>query len=82
MRSTASNAMHSKTPSVMRDNTAKLKPALCALHLIASGVVDQIRITVKNAKGNGIKKYQGKQVADYLRNARLVQSFLKSCRVC
>jgi hypothetical protein len=82
MRSTASKAMHSKTPSVMRDSTAKLKPAPCALHLIASGVVDQIRITVRNAKGSGIKKHQGERVTDYLRNARLVQSFLKSRRVC
>lgn len=40
MRSTTSKAMHSNTPSAMRDNTAKLKPAPCALHLIARGVVD------------------------------------------
>lgn len=60
MRNIASKAMHSNTLSVMRDNTAKLNPVPCALHLIASGVVDQIKITDKNAKGSGIESFSKK----------------------
>jgi hypothetical protein len=38
----------------MRENTAKLKPAPSALHLMASGVVDQIRMAFTNASGSYI----------------------------
>jgi hypothetical protein len=38
----------------MRENTAKLGPAPSALHLMASGVVDQIAITDRNEAGSDI----------------------------
>lgn len=38
----------------MRANTAKVEPTPVALHLMASGVVDQIMITDTNAAGSDI----------------------------
>jgi hypothetical protein len=54
MRSNASNTKQISSPNAMRANTAKLKPAPSALHLMASGVVDQIRMTIANAKEGDI----------------------------
>ncbi len=44
----------SSVPIAMRENTAKLNPTPSALHLMASGVVNQIRITDTNASGSDI----------------------------
>jgi hypothetical protein len=54
MRITTNKAPHNNAPIAMRDNTAKLNPTPSALHLMASGVVDQIKITETNATGNDI----------------------------
>jgi hypothetical protein len=56
MRNTNSNAAHNIKLIAMRAKTAKLNPAPNALHLIASGVVDQITMTVANAAGNDISE--------------------------
>ena len=54
MRKTASRTTHSNTPMVIRENTAKLNPIPKALHLMASGVVDQIRMMDTKANGTDI----------------------------
>jgi hypothetical protein len=58
MRNNTSNAAHNNALIAMRAKTAKLNPAPTALHLIASGVVDQMTMTETNAAGRDMPVLQ------------------------
>ncbi|HUX30232.1 MAG TPA: hypothetical protein VMV78_06345 [Thiobacillus sp.] len=60
----------------MRAKTAKLNPAPIALHLIASGVVDQIRMTETNAAGSDIPVLQNNKLPPFspLQTGRTAQT--------
>jgi len=70
MRSAANNAAQNNTLIAMRAKTAKLNPASSALHLMASGVVDQIMTTETKAAGSDIPFLQKTKLPFLIRSNR------------